>query len=73
MPSDGAIAALRRIRGDIVLLGAGWKMGASLARMARRAADAADGLWRSRRIIAVSRFSKPGLGESLRAHGPGGC
>ncbi len=68
-PSDGAIAALRRIRGDIVLLGAGGKMGPSLARMARRAADNADGLWTPRRIIAVSRFSEAGLEESLRAHG----
>jgi len=68
-PSVGAVAALRRIRGDIILLGAGGKMGPSLARMARRAADSADDFWARRRVIAVSRFSEVGLEKSLRAHG----
>ncbi len=40
--------------GDLLVLGAGGKMGPSLVRMARRAADAAQ---RSCRVIAVSRFS----------------
>lgn len=40
--------------GDLLVLGAGGKMGPSLARMARRAADAAQ---RTCRVIAVSRFS----------------
>lgn len=40
-----------------MVLGAGGKMGPSLARMARRAADEADGGRSRRRVIAVSRFS----------------
>jgi hypothetical protein len=53
-PSEAAIAALRALPGDIVILGAGGKMGPSLAAMAKRAADAAG---TPRRVIAVSRFS----------------
>ncbi len=68
-PSYGAVAALGRIRGDIILLGAGGKMGPSLARMARRAADSADARWTPRRVIAVSRFSEVGLEARLRGHG----
>jgi nucleoside-diphosphate-sugar epimerase len=47
-PSEADVAALRRIDGDIVILGAGGKMGPSLARLCRRADP-------SRRVIAVSR------------------
>jgi nucleoside-diphosphate-sugar epimerase len=53
-PTSGAVEALRSVPGDIVILGAGGKMGPSLARMARRAADeAGDG----RQVFAVSRFA----------------
>lgn len=48
------IESLRACGGDVVVLGAGGKMGPSLARMVRRAADA---LPEPRRVIAVSRFS----------------
>lgn len=68
-PTAGVVTALRQTPGDIALLGAGGKMGPSLARMARRAADIADAGNTPRRIIAVSRFSEPGLEESLRALG----
>lgn len=53
-PSPQAIDALSRCPGDILLLGAGGKMGPTLARMAKRAAEQAG---ESRRVIAVSRFS----------------
>jgi nucleoside-diphosphate-sugar epimerase len=53
-PSAAAVDALRRTPGDIVVLGAAGKMGPTLARMARRAADLAG---TPRRVIAVSRFS----------------
>ncbi len=56
-PGAGAIDALKKHPGDSLILGAGGKMGPSLARMARRAADAADDGPSKRRIIAVSRFS----------------
>jgi nucleoside-diphosphate-sugar epimerase len=67
-PSPLAIRALSAIDGDIMLLGAGGKMGPSLARMARRALDAADGA-RSRRVIAVSRWSDAAAADQLRAAG----
>jgi nucleoside-diphosphate-sugar epimerase len=53
-PTPETIAALAALPGDIVVLGVGGKMGPTLARMARRAADAAGD---RRRIIGVSRFS----------------
>ena len=55
-PSPAAIAAMQRLEGDLVLLGVGGKMGPTLARMARRASDAAGA---SRRIFGVSRFTSP--------------
>lgn len=51
-PSDLDIAFLRRWEGDIMIVGAGGKMGPSLARLCRRAADASG---RPRRVVAVSR------------------
>ncbi|MEP6692158.1 MAG: NAD(P)-dependent oxidoreductase [Gemmatimonadaceae bacterium] len=65
-PSDGVVDAMRRITGDIVILGAGGKMGPSLARMARRALDAVG---RKDRVIAVSRFSAPGAEHALAEFG----
>lgn len=53
-PSPGVFDTLARLDGDIVLLGVAGKMGPSLARMARRASDAAGV---HRRVIGVSRFS----------------
>ena len=67
-PRDATVAALARVPGDIVILGAGGKMGPTLARMAVRAATLADGAAR-RRVIAVSRFSAAGAEEALRASG----
>src|SRR5262245_31000195 len=64
-PPPEVVETLRRLSGDILLLGVGGKMGLSLARMARRASDAAGV---SRRVIGVSRFS--GSGETAFAvHG----
>ncbi len=45
---------MRRLDGDILVLGVGGKMGPTLARLARRAADSAA---RPRRVIGVARFS----------------
>jgi nucleoside-diphosphate-sugar epimerase len=53
-PTEGVVETMRRLEGDILFLGAGGKIGPSLARMARRASDLAGV---SRRIIAISRFS----------------
>jgi nucleoside-diphosphate-sugar epimerase len=65
-PSPGVIETMRRLEGDILILGVGGKMGPTLARMARRASDIAGV---KRRIIGVSRFSSPKVPDSLRQHG----
>jgi nucleoside-diphosphate-sugar epimerase len=51
-PSEADIACMGRLEGDILILGASGKMGPSLARLCRRAADSAG---KPRRVIAVSR------------------
>lgn len=65
-PSAMAVETLRDLPGDVVLLGVAGKMGPTLARMVRRAADAAG---TRRRVIGVSRFSEAGQEASLQAHG----
>ncbi len=65
-PSDADTAALADMDGDLLILGAGGKMGPSLARLARRAADKAGV---KKRVIAVARFSDPSLPAELAAHG----
>lgn len=63
LPSRELVADLARTEGDLMILGVGGKMGPSLARLARNA------LPPQRRVIAVARFSEPGLRDSLQAHG----
>ncbi|MCI0683912.1 MAG: NAD-dependent epimerase/dehydratase family protein [Gemmataceae bacterium] len=65
-PTQGVIDALRRLDGDIVLLGVGGKMGPTMARMAKRASELAGN---KRRVIGVSRFSSPNEESSLQRHG----
>ncbi len=65
-PDAGVLEVLRQLPGDLLVLGAGGKMGPSLARMARRALDQ---LGRRDRVIAASRFGTPGIRESLEAAG----
>jgi dTDP-4-dehydrorhamnose reductase len=62
-PRGDTVIALEVCPGDIVILGAGGKMGPTLARMAARAAR--DG----RRIIAVSRWSSAEAERSLNDFG----
>jgi nucleoside-diphosphate-sugar epimerase len=57
---------VRRLEGDVVILGAGGKMGPSLARRIRRAADAAG---THHKVIAVSRFSSATLVNALNRDG----
>ena len=59
-PSESDVAFLQRLEGDILILGAGGKMGPSLARLCRRGADVAG---KPRRVIAVSRrpAEEPGI------------
>ncbi|MBI5647802.1 MAG: NAD-dependent epimerase/dehydratase family protein [Ignavibacteriae bacterium] len=65
-PPEALIAMMRRLDGDMLVLGAGGKMGPTLARMARRASDAAG---TRRTVIAVSRFTDAAARENLAAHG----
>ena len=64
-PRRETIAALRSCPGDVVVLGAGGKMGPTLATMVARAAREVDG----RRVFAVSRFSSKKAEAALRAAG----
>jgi nucleoside-diphosphate-sugar epimerase len=63
-PGPADIEFMSGLEGDVVVLGAGGKMGPSLARLIRRATDAAG---RPRRVAAVSRFSGPGVVSRLQA------
>lgn len=65
-PTAPLVEAMGRLSGDLMVLGAGGKMGPSLARLARRASEAAGA---PRRVIAVARFSEAGLAAALRADG----
>jgi nucleoside-diphosphate-sugar epimerase len=65
-PTPQAVEAMRRLKGDLIILGVGGKMGPTLARMARMASERAGV---RRRIVAVARFSEPGLERDLQTHG----
>ena len=55
-PSEALVEDMKKIRGDIMVLGAGGKMGPTLCVLAKRAIERA-GI--SKRVIAVSRFTDP--------------
>jgi nucleoside-diphosphate-sugar epimerase len=61
-PTRKVVDALAALDGDLLILGAGGKMGPSLARLARRASDQSG---TRRRVIAVSRFSDPAVHDAL--------
>lgn len=65
-PTEATVAAVSALKGDLLLLGAGGKMGPSLARLARRSIAEA-GL--PHRVICVSRFGSGDLATSLAADG----
>jgi len=65
-PSLGLVADMAKIEGDIIILGAGGKMGPSLSLLAKNACKE-GGL--NKRVIAVSRFSDPFAVELLAKHG----
>jgi dTDP-4-dehydrorhamnose reductase len=65
-PTEADAAAMSALNGDLLILGAGGKMGPSLSRLARRAADLA-GI--HLRIVAVARFSNASLPEQLASQG----
>src|SRR5690606_37196704 len=65
-PSASLIDDIKQIKGDIIFLGVGGKMGPSMALLARRAADAARS---GQRIIGVSRFSDNNARDMLEKAG----
>lgn len=60
-PDPAVVDALSGISGDLLVLGAGGKMGPTLSRMARCAFDGGE-------VIAVSRFSDARVRRDLEAH-----
>ena len=62
-PTEGVRQTLEQLSGDVLVLGAGGKMGPTLARMARRA------LPPGREVFAVSRFSSRSARDGLETHG----
>ena len=65
-PREADTAAMADLKGDLLILGVGGKMGPSLAALARRASDKAAV---KRRVIAVARFSNSELPKELSAQG----
>jgi nucleoside-diphosphate-sugar epimerase len=65
-PNDADCGFMRELEGDVLVLGAGGKMGPSLALRARRAADQAGP---PRRILAASRFATAEAKHLLTAGG----
>ncbi len=65
-PSDADLACVARLTGDVLILGAGGKMGPSLSRRVQRAVTRTGS---TSRVIAASRFSSAGVRTGLDAEG----
>ena len=65
-PGDALVSDFSELSGDILVLGAGGKMGPTLAKMARKAMDRAGC---SAKVIAVARFSDSEVKLRLEASG----
>ncbi len=65
-PTPEVVEVLRQLEGDLLILGVGGKIGPSLARMARRAAEEAG---KRRRIIGVALFESEQARQSLADEG----
>lgn len=63
-PDAGVVKTLAAMEGDLILLGAGGKIGYGLALMAKRAFQESN---KTNRVIAVSRFRSPGLREEMES------
>ncbi len=61
-PSQALVDDLATIDGDIIVLGAGGKMGPTLARLAKNAAP-------DKTVFAVARFSEAGVEERMTGNG----
>jgi nucleoside-diphosphate-sugar epimerase len=65
-PSESDLECVSRLSGDVLILGAGGKMGPSLARRIHRAVSRTGS---TSRVMAASRFSSAGVRASLDAEG----
>ncbi|WP_053202085.1 NAD-dependent epimerase/dehydratase family protein [Jiangella muralis] len=65
-PRAGLVADLRRLDGDVVVLGASGKLGVSLVRLAVRGIEEAG---TGARVFAVSRYGGAGAREAMEATG----
>ena len=65
-PSAAAVEVMSKVKGPLVVVGAGGKMGPSLCLLAKRAAEEAGN---ELSVIAVSRFSNDAEREWLEAYG----
>ncbi|MDP7620175.1 MAG: NAD-dependent epimerase/dehydratase family protein, partial [Dehalococcoidia bacterium] len=65
-PDQGVMETLARSEDDLMLLGAGGKIGHGLALMAKRAFDATR---RSQRVLAVSQFSDENVRNAMERDG----
>lgn len=65
-PDEGVVRTLWAMPGDLLLLGAGGKIGHGLALMAKRAFEQGG---KKNRVIAVSRFSSPKARQALESDG----
>ena len=61
-PSQALIDDLRKVDGDIMILGVAGKMGPTLARIAKRAAP-------GKRVVGVARFSDAAVRDQLESAG----
>ena len=66
LPSEALVSDIAALKGDILILGVGGKMGPALARLAKQAVDRAGV---KKRIIGASRFSEEGLQDELNSVG----
>ncbi len=65
-PAAETVETVSKLDGDIIILGAGGKIGPTLAKLAKNAIEEAK---IDKRVIAVSRFSTPGVKRKLNDAG----
>ena len=65
-PSSQTIEMMKRIEGDIIILGVAGKVGITLAMTAKRAIEQAGV---DKKVIGVARFSDPNAKAQLESHG----
>lgn len=65
-PSNLLVKEIATLKGDIIILGVGGKMGPALARLAKQAINKAGV---NKKVIGVARFTEPGLQNQLEKDG----